>query len=85
MKHFLCNNLNEVVVAQRPREGFALAKLGGSGGMLPRKILDFWTLQNAILGFLANFRNIIECYFARSLGKRNRICAHANEMYRCAF
>ena len=22
MKHFLCNNLNEVVVAQRPREGF---------------------------------------------------------------
>ena len=51
MKHFLCNNLNEVVLAQRPREGFALAKLGGSGGMLPRKILDFWTLQNAILGF----------------------------------
>ena len=55
---FLCNNLNEVVVAQRAREGFALAKLGGSGGMLPREILDFWTLQNAILGFLANFSHI---------------------------
>ena len=68
------------MVAQRPREGFALAKLGGSGGILPRKILDFWTLQNAILGFLANFSNIIECYFARSLGKRNRICAHASPM-----
>ena len=82
---FLCNNLNEVVVVQRAREGFALAKLGGSGGMLPRKILDFWTLQNAILGILANFSNTIECYFARSLGKRNRICAHANEMHRYAF
>ena len=74
-----------VVVAQRAREGFALAKLGGSGGMLPRKILDFWTLQNAILGFLANFSHIIECYFARSLGKRNRTCVHANEMHRYAF
>ena len=85
MKHFLCNNLNEVVVAQQPRDGFALGKLGGSGGMLPGKILDFATLQNAILGFLANFSNIIECYFARSLGKRNRICSHANEMHRYAF
>ena len=35
---FLCSDLNEVVVAQWAREGFALAKLGGSGGMLPRKI-----------------------------------------------
>ena len=82
---FLCNNLNEVMVAQRAREGFALANLGGSGGMLPRKILFFWTLQNAILGALANFSYIIECYFARSLGERNRICAHANEMHRYAF
>ena len=53
--------------------------------MLPRKILDFWTLQNAILGFLANFSNNLECYFARSLGKRNSICAHANELHRYAF
>ena len=53
------------MVAQRTREGFALVKVGGSGGMLPRKILDFWTLQNAILGFLANFSNIIECYFCK--------------------
>ena len=28
---FLCSDLNEVVVAQRAREGFSLAKLGGSG------------------------------------------------------
>ena len=53
--------------------------------MLPRKILDFWTLQNAILGVLASFSYIIECNFGRSLGKRNRICAHANEMHRYAF
>ena len=73
------------MVAQRAREGFALVKLGGSGGMLPRENFGFWTLQNAILGFLANFSHIIECHFARSLGKRNRICAHANEMHRYAF
>ena len=48
------------MVAQRPREGFALGNLGGSGGMLLRKFLDFWTLQNAILGFLANFSNIFD-------------------------
>ena len=30
---FLCNNLNEVVVAQRAREGFALVKLGPSRGV----------------------------------------------------
>ena len=80
---FLCNNLNEVVVAQRAREGLCPRQARGGGGsraMLPRKILEFWTLQNVILGFLANFSNIIDCYFARSLGKRNRICAHANEM-----
>ena len=49
------------VVAQPPREGFALGNLGVSGGMLPRKFLDIWTLQNAIVGFLANFSNKIRC------------------------
>ena len=50
--------------------------------MFPQKNLDIWMLQNAILGFVVNFSNIIQCYFARRLGITNCICAHANEMHR---
>ena len=72
MKHFCAIlDLNEVVVAQHAR-ALPSPSLGGPEHA-PPKILDFWTLQSAILGILANFSNIIECYFARSLGERSRI------------
>ena len=45
---FLCNNLNEVVVAQRAREGFALAQLGGSGACSPGK---FWIFGRSRMQF----------------------------------
>ena len=53
---FLCIDPDEVSGCA------ALANLGGSGGggMLPRKILGFQMPQNAMLGFLAHFSNIIQ-------------------------
>ena len=51
---FLCNNLNEVVVAQRAREGFALANLGGPGACSPGKFWIFGLSRMQFLGVLAN-------------------------------
>ena len=45
---FLCNNLNEVVVAERAREGFALVKLGGPGACSPGK---FWIFGRSRMQF----------------------------------
>ena len=76
MKYFCAVTWTKRVVAQWPRKGFALAKLEGSGGMLPQKSLAFWMLQNAILGFLASNSFFLRFQFLCTPVKFNRQAAN---------